>query len=276
MFMKLIYAGQQRLAGFVLVLVCVSLGIPESAQAQFQACSREGEWFAPASGQGVEYSDLVTEMADQSVVLLGEAHDSAADHRWQLQVLAALHSRRTDMVIGLEMIPRSGQAALDAWIEGGHTTESFLDAVKWEQVWGFDAGLYMPIFQFARQNGIRLLALNVDRSLINLVARQGWEAAPENQREGVDTPAEAPEGYVKRLREVYEQKREGDESAKNEPFPEEEFAKFVDAQLTWDRAMAKAMADEAATYLVKPPLFVALVGRFHAAYRYGISHQLDD
>ena len=35
-------------------------------------------------------------------VLLGERHDSAEDHRWQLQVLAQLHARRPALALGLD------------------------------------------------------------------------------------------------------------------------------------------------------------------------------
>ena len=47
---------------------------------------------------------------------------------------------------------------------GKLTDEAFLKASEWRQVWGYDAALYMPLFQFARLNRIPMIALNVERT----------------------------------------------------------------------------------------------------------------
>ena len=39
-------------------------------------------------------ADLIADMAARDVVLLGEHHDVADHHHWQLHTLAALHARR--------------------------------------------------------------------------------------------------------------------------------------------------------------------------------------
>ena len=54
----------------------------------------------------------------------------------------------------------------------------------------------------------------------------------------------------------------------------DEFSNFVDAQLTWDRAMAEALA--AAHRRDPAALVVGIAGRGHLEYGYGIPHQLDD
>ena len=53
-----------------------------------------------------------------------------------------------------------------------------------------------------------------------------------------------------------------------------DFQRFVQAQITWDRAMAEAMA--AALGDDDGPLLVGVVGRGHVEYGYGIPHQLRD
>lgn len=52
------------------------------------------------------------------------------------------------------------------------------------------------------------------------------------------------------------------------------FARFVEAQLTWDRAMAEALARGRA----RPgaPLVVGLIGSEHLRHREGVPHQLAD
>ncbi|WP_343715564.1 ChaN family lipoprotein, partial [Inquilinus sp.] len=96
---------------------------------------------------------------DGGIVLLGETHDRVTDHHWQLQRIAALHEQEPKLAIGLEMVPRSRQAALDAWIAGKLDEAAFLREVDWERSWGFDFGLYRPIFAYARMKHIPLIAL---------------------------------------------------------------------------------------------------------------------
>jgi uncharacterized iron-regulated protein len=222
------------------------------------------------------------------IVLLGESHGKADHHRWQLHTIAALHGHRPNMVLGIEMLPRRAQPILDRWVAGELTAAAFLEAVEWDKVWGFDADFYLPLFHFARVHRVPVVALNVDRTLIAEVGRGGWASVPEENREGVSTPAPAPDGYRRSLAEVYALKHqpkegdetEGDETPDEKPtsVPEEElqktpaFQRFVEAQLTWDRAMAEVLSQQAKRN--DEPLVVAIIGRGHLENRWGVPHQL--
>ena len=144
-----------------------------------------------AIDRGQFFGDLV---AKNAVVLLGESHTDADHHLWELHTIAALHGRGANLVIGFEAFPRRVQPVLDDWVAGKLTDDEFLKASEWRQVWGYDAALYMPIFQFARLNRIPMKALNVERNLVAKVGQQGWEAVPNSEREGVSDPAPASTG----------------------------------------------------------------------------------
>jgi uncharacterized iron-regulated protein len=225
------------------------------------------------------------------VVLLGETHGRAENHRWQLHTVAALHGRRPDLAIGLEMLPRRAQPVLDRWVEGALSVADFLEQTDWGRVWGVDPGLYLPILHFARQNRVPLVALNVDRALIRRVGREGWAAVPEAARQGVGEAAPPAEAYIDMLAAVYVIKQrladgasedmliaEVSEDERRRVRGEEAFAHFVDAQLAWDRAMAEAIAAARADLRDGdgPPLVVALVGRAHAEHGHGVARQLAD
>ncbi|MBX9875746.1 MAG: ChaN family lipoprotein, partial [Beijerinckiaceae bacterium] len=62
-----------------------------------------GTWLCPQSGAVLEQGVLLRAMARRRVVLLGETHDIAEIHRWQLHVAAFLHMLRPQMAIGFEM-----------------------------------------------------------------------------------------------------------------------------------------------------------------------------
>ena len=136
-------------------------------------------------------------------MLLGESHDNAEHHRWQLQTLTALHALRPDMVLVFEMFPHRVQPALERWVAGELGEAEFLGAAEWRRVWNFDAQLYMPIFHFARMNRVPMVALNVDAEFIRAVTAKGFDAVPAEKREGVTRPAAPAAAYLDFLLPVY-------------------------------------------------------------------------
>jgi uncharacterized iron-regulated protein len=203
---------------------------------------------------------LIADMAGRDVVLLGEHHDDADHHRWQLHTIAALHAQRPRMVLGFEAFPRRVQPVLDRWVAGKLTAAQFLAEARWEEVWNMPAELYLPLFEFARLHRIPMVALNVDRKLTEAVAAKGWDAVPEAEREGVSRPAPAPKAYLDELARIHKQHK-----------ADVPLANFVQAQQTWDRAMAQALAPHAAGTLV-----VGIIGSGHLRHGYGVALQLRD
>src|SRR5207237_3052731 len=111
------------------------------------ACANYGGWIDVKTGRSIDRDTLLRDLAGNSaVVLLGESHTNVDHHRWQLHTLAALHGQGGHLVICFEAFPRRLHSVLDDWIEGKLTSEAFLTASEWRQVWGYDAALYMPLF----------------------------------------------------------------------------------------------------------------------------------
>ncbi len=242
-------------------------------------------WLDPVSGESLSGEQIFERFASSRIVLLGESHTSQAHHRWQLYTLSALHSRNSKMIVGFEMLPRRVQAALDAWSTGSLDDEEFLEQSEWKEVWGYDAGLYLPLLHFTRQHRLPTIALNIDRELVSRVGQQGWQALAEDQRLGLSDPALASDEYRDSLAELFAYKQtlnpESDNTETESSGTDLDkiknsntFSNFVDAQLTWDRAMAEALA--AAHRRDPSALVVGIVGRGHLEYGYGIPHQLAD
>jgi uncharacterized iron-regulated protein len=249
-----------------------------------QSCNAQvAQWLDPADGSVVAPAELFDRVAGKSIVLLGEVHDNPGHHRWQHYSMAALHSRHPNLVVGLEMLPRRVQPVLDDWSAGELEDAEFLERSEWEQLWGYDPELYLPLLRFARQHRLPTIALNIDRKLVSRVGAEGWDAIEKSARLGLSDPAPASAEYRRRLGELYAYKMSlrghGDAAAEQDVDIEavmqsEAFGNFVDAQLTWDRAMAEALAD--AERLDPEALIVGIVGRGHLEYGYGIPHQLAD
>ncbi len=236
-------------------------------------CGQPGQWLIPPAtlagpaAPAEAATELLDRLARKQVVLLGEKHSYADDHRWQLDMLTALHQRHPDLAIGFEMFPRRVQGVLDRWVEGQLSEAEFLKQAEWDVVWGYDAQLYLPLFRFARDNRLPMLALNVERGLVKQVRASGWDSASETQREGVSSPAEPSPLYRMELKSVFDlhpDLKNGDETT--------QFEHFVESQTLWDRAMAEAIArfrrDHPTT------LVVGILGAGHVRHGYGVPHQL--
>jgi uncharacterized iron-regulated protein len=244
------------------------------------ACPAPGAWVAVSdSGRSVRSDDVVNaELAQRRVVLLGEDHDDAEHHRWQLHTIAALHARQPRLALAFEMFPRRVQPVLDRWSAGELTEEQFLTRSDWANVWGHDPQLYMPIFHFARMHRIPMIALNVERSLVRRVGAEGWDAVPPAEREGVGAPAAAPAPYLSFLYESYLAHLPEAQRPRRAPTDEDlrgvQFRRFVQSMQIWDRAMAQAIVERLSAG--HTPLVVAIMGAGHLRSGHGVPHQLRD
>ena len=244
------------LAGF-----CSLIAFAATTPVPAQVCAREGVWAVPGAQHSVELSwrDVLDRAGGRSVVLLGELHDQAEHHRWQLQTMSALFGRRSEMVLGFEMFPRRVQPVLDRWVAGELSEAELLKQSDWTRVWGFATQHYLPLFHFARMNRIPMVALNVERDLIREIGRLGADAVPENKREGIGRPEPATPEYLSELHAAYVE--HGDEN-KAATLDDASFRRFVEGQLTWDRAMAEAINGARERYPGRQ--VVAVMGRGHA------------
>ena len=259
-------------------LVCGSCATIEKPTAILpsSACLAPAVWyrFTHATPRPVAELEVLEGAARGEVVLLGEQHDDADHHRWQLQTLAGLHLLRPDMVIGFESFPRRVQPVLDRWIAGELTQAQFLEQSEWKTVWTFPAELYLPLFHFARLNRIPMIALNVERALIASIGRTGWDQVAADDREGLSRAAPASLAYEERLFDAF--KLHGTDKTVTPTRDDPAFRRFVEAQITWDRAMAEALAQAVKAPRASNPLAVGIMGAGHVRDGYGVPHQLRD
>ncbi|OJA06409.1 ChaN family lipoprotein [Halomonas sp. QHL1] len=249
--------GNRQRYGLLAALALVSL-LPSVTLA---ACPSPGQWWQEE--QPLTNSELLTTAAQQQVVLLGEQHDEIAHHRWQLHTLAGLHALRDNLVIGLEMLPRSAQPTLDAWVADELDSATMLEQTQWDEAWGFDSALYMPILEFARMANIPLVALNIAPDLRQRLVNDGWEHVPTDERHAIPPPQPASASYRSRLTGVFNQHAMGDDP--------ESLERFIQAQLNWDTAMAQRLAE----VTQGGALAVGIMGLGHVSYNEGVAYQLN-
>jgi len=223
------------------------------------AVSAEAHSYDLNRQQVVTLDEIISDLAQVQTVFVGESHDQWAHHQAQLQIIQELFAAGAEVHIGLEMFRRDGQAELDRWVAGE------LDEAEFSQIfsrhWGYWQ-LYRDIFIYARDNGIRLLGLNIKRDIVNQVARSGFSSLSAQQRAKLPLAAcnvnPAYRSYIRR-------------SLNGHPLDATEFEHFCEAQILWDASMARSLADN----LQQSPhaTVVVLAGSGHS-WRYGIPEQL--
>jgi uncharacterized iron-regulated protein len=291
--------------------VACALGIVFSSPAVIaNQCVPDATWMEPVSGKTVSQERILKKLAKQKVVLLGEDHDNAEHHRWQLHTIAQIHALNKNIAIGFESFPRHTQDILDRWVAGELSEKELLEQTDWNTIWNFDANLYLPMFHYARMHKIPMIALNIPRTMVSMVSEQGWENIPEDDRQGVGNPAPAVDEYKEILAEVFGQHMPGGDAnhghgSSNDKSPHESsdhksdphagemeidedaikaqlaeiiampaFQRFMQGQLLWDRAMAEAI--DTALQRNNVDTVIGIMGAGHVMGGYGVAHQLRD
>ena len=214
-------------------------------------------------------NSLDAKIEQTRVVLAGETHTDYGHHYNQLALIKKSHEKWGGVTsIGLEMVQQPFQEYLDKYIAGEITELEMLRGVEWYSRWRYDFRLYRPIFDFARQHKIPLIALNIPRELTKRVSKVGLKGLNPEERKQLPTFIDQSNTeYRARLRKVFGMHSHG------KKINEKGFSKFVDAQLAWDEGMAFA----ASSYLIKNPKsrMVILAGSGHLINREGIPSRLD-
>ena len=272
-----------RLASLLFTIVCCIPAVTHAAAmaennkqtepAISKSCIKETQWWLPNERKTTSREAVLKNIVSQRAVLLGEHHNNEQHHQWHLQTIKSLYTIRKDIALGFETFPRRLQPVLDQWAQGKLSETQFKEKLNWDAFWSFDIALYMPLFNYARQNKIPMYALNVDRSLMNNVRKNGWQAIPEQDKEGLSDPAAPSKDYLSILAASYLQHNPVDPGSEIDKKEDgQKFYLFVQGQLLWDRAMAEGVASVARKS--DAPLIIGIMGSWHLINRMGVPHQL--
>jgi uncharacterized iron-regulated protein len=205
---------------------------------------------------------LLPIVEDKSIIYIGEQHDKFAHHLNQLAVIQYLHEKGHSVAIGMEMFQRPYQQALDEYIGEMSDEKYFLRESAYFEKWRFDYNLYKPIIDYARQQGIPVIALNIEGDVTRSVAREGIHHLTENLL--YDVPASVDFTDLRYQQDLYDVFRFHATHQK--------FEYFLQAQTLWDETMANSI-DE---FLLNNPdmKMVVLAGNGHLRYGYGIPQRV--
>ena len=145
------------------------------------------------SGTDIDYSALVTKMAEYAVVFIGEYHNNSINHWLELQFTKDLYKEKDGKIIlGAEMFETDVQLIMNEYLAGKVKDRNFEDEAK---LWPNYSTDYKPLLEFAKENSLEFIATNVPRRYASMVATGGTEAIDALTNEAKALMAPLPFAY---------------------------------------------------------------------------------
>jgi uncharacterized iron-regulated protein len=224
-----------------------------------------------ARGDTIGPAELAARLDGVKLVFVGESHIDMEFHRAQLRVLQELQKRGRHVLIGLEMYPVPEQPWLDRWYSDKKLTEEkFLAESRWYKNWGYHWNYYRDIFLFARENGVRMFAVNLPRGAVTAIRAKGFDSLSTEYRAMLPPKVDLENAEHQKLFRAFF----GDEDALHGNMPDAMFKGMFRAQCGWDAAMGWNALQALKKYGDEKAIMVVLIGSGHVAYGLGAERQV--
>ena len=206
------------------------------------------------SGATLNLSQLLAELAEAPLVLLGEKHDNADHHALQLWLIQALAAQRAQGSVVMEMLAVTQQEAINRvqnQLRAGPMPQDLPAALDWQQGWDWQH--YDELVTHLVQQAYPLLGANLDREGLMAIYRNPPELiGAESTQEDVTLR------LTEQIRESHCNK-----------LPETQLPAMLAVQLQRDRSMAAVLLDAP-----RPALLIA--GAYHVRYDLGVPLHIRD
>lgn len=154
---------------FQTLSVFLIIGLQSPAQATDTLLYRI---FDVAAQQEITADELARRASHADVLFFGEEHNDSVAHALQHQVLRQMNHLHPSIALSMEMFTTSEQLVLDEYLAGLITDRNLAaDANLWNNYED-----YRPMVEYARENGIRVIAANAPSRYTNRVTRLGLES----------------------------------------------------------------------------------------------------
>jgi aminopeptidase N len=211
------------------------------------------------AGKAISFEQLIHQISSKELVFVGEEHGNPDHHLIEIQILQALADASVRFTLAMEFFQAKQQATVNRYLERQLTEDQFLKEVDWKRNWGFDYHLYRSLLLFAREHGIRVIALNAPLEIVMEVGRHGLKALNAEERSQIAQDIDLTnEAYRTLVKAAYD--RHPKDQLKS-------FDYFYEAQCVWDDTMAENLTDYLKTGDEKVIVFS---GNGHVQYKFGI------
>ena len=104
--------------------------------------------------------ELIRQILRSDIVFSADYHTFRQSQRVPIRLLREVIKKRKQILLGVEMILQEHQTHLDNYLQGDITEEEFLNVVDYYRTWGFEWENFRPIFEFAKEHKLPMIALN--------------------------------------------------------------------------------------------------------------------
>lgn len=216
--------------------------------------------YASNSDTNLDKDQLFFELKNNRIVLIGETHTNHLHHQMQLEIIKGLVESGKQVCLALEMFTPQQDSALQNYSRGLIDEEQFMEQADYFNTWGHNYRYYKPIFDYAREQKLKIYGVNIDHSYSSKIGRGGLSALTDEERNKIpeiDTTDIEHRFFVKVAMEGM------DATAP------QQFKNIYAAQCLWDAAMG----DGAIRIARKNPdaVVVLLAGSGHVVYNLSIA-----
>ncbi len=219
-----------------------------------------------------KFNTMMEAVSDKRVLFVGEAHTTYVHHINQLEIIKALHQQGKKVAIGMEMFQRKFQPVLDDYIAKKIDEKTFLQRSEYFIRWKYNYNLYKPIMDYARDNNISVVALNLEKEIVKKVTKNGFYALSDDEKKMLPQTLDfTNEAYRHHLNSIFSATEHMQAMHdKNSTAPNNDF--LYQSQILWEETMAETAAKYIQSHDID--VFVVLAGVGHMINHHGIPERL--
>ncbi|MCB5230783.1 MAG: ChaN family lipoprotein [Candidatus Cloacimonas sp.] len=120
---------------------------------------------------------LTKKLVDYDIIVFGDLSEYEELQHLKIELTRKLHQQLGEIVISMEIFERNDQDTLDDYISGNITEEQFLHDVNIPVTYQYD---YRPIIEFAKEEGLSVIASNAPQDYVNAVGKFGLDVLYED------------------------------------------------------------------------------------------------
>lgn len=215
--------------------------------------------FDTKAGKEITYDDMISELKNYRIVLVGESHTNQLYHDVELSVIKGLYETGKPVVLALEMYNPKQDEALADWVSGKTDPNTFMEQTDYLTTWGHNYRYYKAIFDYAREKHIPMFGVNTEKKYTSKIGRSGVASLTEEDLKAIpkiDTTDIEHKFLIKVLMQ-----------GMDATMPDQ-FNNMYPAQSLWDAAMGEGAIRTAEKY--PEATVVLLAGSGHVIYNNGI------
>lgn len=221
--------------------------------------------FDTKTGKEVLFDQMIEELKNYQIVMVGETHTNQLYHDVELKVIKGLVEAGKPVVLALEMFNPKQDEALAAWSSGKTDPNTFMEQTDYLTTWGHNYRYYKAIFDYAREKNIPIYGANIDKQYTSKIGRGGVASLTEEDLKvipKIDTMNVEHKFLIKVLMQ-----------GMDATMPDQ-FNNMYPAQSLWDVAMGEGAIRTAEKH--PDATVVLLAGSGHVIYNIGIGRIIQD